>query len=228
MTEAEWLCCDDPGFMLDSIEGRASDRQFYLFAVACCKRLWHLFTDDRSRDAIETTALYADGFATVEMRKSAVEQASKAEADEIIGKDEGQPTPAVVAWEVARQPAFDSAYCCGYLQMLGDKDRRGDRTDWWDTHQREGEEEAKFQVPLLHDIIGNPFQPVTFDHVWLTPFVVTLAQTIYDDQTFDRMPELADALVATGCTHAEVLQHCRGTGPHVRGCWVVDLILGKD
>lgn len=61
-----------------------------------------------------------------------------------------------------------------------------------------------------------------------TPKVKTLAQAIYDDRTFDRMPELADALAEAGCTNQDLLRHCRGPGPHVRGCWVVDLVLGKE
>jgi hypothetical protein len=58
--------------------------------------------------------------------------------------------------------------------------------------------------------------------------MVALASSIYEDRAFDRMPIPADALEDGGCDSAEVLTHCRGSGPHVRGCWVVDLILSKD
>jgi hypothetical protein len=68
---------------------------------------------------------------------------------------------------------------------------------------------------------------VVFDPEWRTATVVQLAQGIYDDRAFDRLPILADALQDAGCDHADVLNHCRDTGPHARGCWVVDLILGK-
>ena len=61
----------------------------------------------------------------------------------------------------------------------------------------------------------------------MTPTVVQLAQSIYDDRAFDRLPILADALEEAGCTDAAILDHCRGPGPHVRGCWAVDLLLGK-
>jgi hypothetical protein len=79
----------------------------------------------------------------------------------------------------------------------------------------------------LRDNFGSPFRPTTLDPDWLTPAVVQLAQTIYDERSFDRMPDLAGALEASGCTNEEILQHCGGPGPHVPGCWVVDLILGK-
>jgi hypothetical protein len=58
--------------------------------------------------------------------------------------------------------------------------------------------------------------------------VVRLAQGIYEDRAFDRLPVLADALEEAGCDNAEILSHCRGPGPHVRGCWAVDLSLGKE
>lgn len=80
----------------------------------------------------------------------------------------------------------------------------------------------------VREIFGNPFRPVTLDPSSLTPTVVQLAQTIYNDRTFDRLPTLADALVQAGCDNDELLGHCRGPGPHVRGCWVVDLVLGKE
>jgi len=80
---------------------------------------------------------------------------------------------------------------------------------------------------LIRDVFGTPSCPVTLDPSWLAPAVVSLAQTVYDARSFDRMPELADALEAAGCTNNDILDHCRGPGPHVRGCWVLDLILGK-
>lgn len=73
-----------------------------------------------------------------------------------------------------------------------------------------------------------PFRSVAFDPAWLTSTAVGIAQGIYDDRAFDRMPILADALQDAGCENADILGHCRGEGPHVRGCWVVDLVLGKE
>src|SRR5262249_31616753 len=84
---------------------------------------------------------------------------------------------------------------------------------------------------LLREIVGNPFHPVTLNPAWLTwndGTVPKVAQAIYDDRAFDRMPILADALEDAGCTDQAILDHCRGPGEHVRGCWVVDLLLGKE
>jgi hypothetical protein len=81
---------------------------------------------------------------------------------------------------------------------------------------------------LLRDIFGNPFRPVSVDPAWLTSTVVQLAQGIYEDRAFDRLPILADAMQDAGCENPDVLAHCRRPGPHVRGCWVVDLVLGKS
>lgn len=81
----------------------------------------------------------------------------------------------------------------------------------------------------LRDIFGNPFRPVTLVPAWLTSDVLALARGIYDDRAFDRMPILADALQDAGCANEEMLNHCRDVSlAHVRGCWVVDLLLGKD
>ncbi len=87
--------------------------------------------------------------------------------------------------------------------------------------------EVLAQCNLVRDIFGNPFRPVVLAPAWQTANVVGLAQTIYDERAFDRMPILGDALEDAGCTNADILNHCRQPGEHVRGCWVVDLLLGK-
>ena len=81
---------------------------------------------------------------------------------------------------------------------------------------------------FLYDIFGNPFRPITLDPRWLTSSVLDLSRTIYDERVFERMPIIADALMDAGCDSEEIINHCRGPGPHVRGCWVVDLLLGKE
>jgi hypothetical protein len=92
-------------------------------------------------------------------------------------------------------------------------------------------EEDRRQGILLHDVFGNPFRPAPLDPSWLAwkgGVIRKLAQAIYDDRAFARLPVLADALEDAGCTDAAILGHCRGPGEHVRGCWVVDLLLGKS
>jgi hypothetical protein len=88
--------------------------------------------------------------------------------------------------------------------------------------------ERATQSELLRDIFGNLFRPVVFDPAWRSEPVSTLATGIYADRAFDRLPILADAFEEAGCDNADILNHCRGPGPHVRGCWVVDLVLGKE
>jgi hypothetical protein len=91
--------------------------------------------------------------------------------------------------------------------------------------------ERKQQARLVRCVFANPFRPVSSDPAWLLwngGTAPKLAQGIYDDRAFDRLPVLADALEDAGCTRAEVLGHLRDPGPQVRGCWVLDLLLGKS
>ena len=84
------------------------------------------------------------------------------------------------------------------------------------------------QVGVLKDIVGDPFRPAPFDAGWRTSSAVGIARQMYQLREFSAAPILADALQDAGCENADILDHCRGPGPHVRGCWVVDLILGKE
>ena len=91
--------------------------------------------------------------------------------------------------------------------------------------------EATAQTELIRHIVGNPFRPVSLNPAWLAwndGTVPRITQAIYDDRAFDRMPILADALEDAGCQDQDILGHCRQPGEHVRGCWVVDLLLGKE
>jgi hypothetical protein len=86
----------------------------------------------------------------------------------------------------------------------------------------------RFVSPLLvKDVVGNPFGRGEAEPAWRTPTVLALGRGISEERTFDRLPILADALEDAGCTDGAILDHCRGPGPHVRGCWAVDLVLGK-
>lgn len=88
--------------------------------------------------------------------------------------------------------------------------------------------ERQQQRGLIREIAGNPFRPAAFDPSWLTSTVVALAQGVHRDRAFDRLPILADALQDAGCENVDILNHCRQPGAHVRGCWVIDLLLGKE
>ena len=85
--------------------------------------------------------------------------------------------------------------------------------------------------PLLRDIFGNLFCPITLAPAWRTwhdGLIPSMAQKMYDRRDFSDMPVLADALEEAGCQEQDILGHCRSGGEHVRGCWVVDLLLGKE
>jgi hypothetical protein len=91
-----------------------------------------------------------------------------------------------------------------------------------------GGRERQAQAELARDIFGNPFRPVAFSPSWRTDTAVALARQTYESRDFGAMPILADALQDAGCDNTHILSHCRGQGPHVRGCWVLDLVLGKE
>jgi hypothetical protein len=88
--------------------------------------------------------------------------------------------------------------------------------------------ELAANADLLRDIFGNPFRPVAFAPEWRTDTAIALARTMYESREFSAMPILADALQDAGCDSDDVLSHCREPGDHVRGCWVVDLVLGRE
>jgi hypothetical protein len=90
-------------------------------------------------------------------------------------------------------------------------------------------------MALLRDVFGNPFRPVVFEPSWQTPTVVEVAQAAYEDRSLPqglldctRLAILSDALEDAGCTVSAILDHLRSPGPHVRGCWALDVLLGKE
>lgn len=216
MTESEWLACEDPELMLTFLEGRASDRKLRLFAVACCRRLWHLLRETPSRQAVLTAERFADGLATPQELEDAQEEAVD------VGR-EGDGRGPVACCHLrpdGSYPVEAAQYVAG--EMIDVMDVRQELSD------EEWQSELRAEAEVLKDIFGNPFRPASIDPAWVSPNIVALAQVIYEERGFDRMSELADALEAAGCHDANTLGHCRQPGPHVRGCWVVDLILGKS
>jgi hypothetical protein len=228
MTEHEWLVCDDPNRMLHFLRGKASDRKFRLFAVACCRRIWHLLTDARSREAVETGERYADGLVR-EPDRLAIAEAAKhvdcdctnnaADAAYLAAEINSPKNHPDAEWGVASDTMSSAAYADPRFVEA--------RTTDFGLRYYPLASIQEAHCQLLRDIFGNPFRTVAVERSWLTSEVVTLAETIYDRRAFDRMPDLADALEKAGCTYAVILDHCRNSKEHVRGCWVVDLMLGK-
>ncbi|MDB5312003.1 MAG: hypothetical protein JWO38_6205 [Gemmataceae bacterium] len=219
MTEAEWLACADPVSMLRFLKGKANDRKLRLFACACCRRLWHLLVDERGRNGVGVAERLADGRATRDEVKEAEGHARRTMTSVPANAGYNATCAVVIALSHA-------SYHGAFLQLAADTaDIAGYAVEPTGGQGKSAEHAA--QAVLLRDISGNPFHPMTADPSWLTSAAISLAQGIYADRAFDRFPILADALQDAGCDHPDILAHCRSDGPHVRGCWVVDLVLGR-
>lgn len=198
MTEAEWLACVHPEEMLDLLRSKTSERKLRLFAVACYRQNPWASEHETCRNATEVAERFADG---------------KAKPDELAQS---------LRMAVRRGDMLDFEY--GPLRSI---------CSLSDLHAAvcsslASDLDVLHTIPaILREIYGNPFRPVTVDPAWRTATAVSLAQAIYEERAFDRLPILADALEDAGCTNADILDHCRQRGEHVRGCWVVDLIMDK-
>jgi hypothetical protein len=225
MTEEEWLACEDPWQLIPFAAARTA-RKLLLFEVACCRRVWHLMDDARHRNVVEAAERLCDGHLT------------EAEFEEtmrpIIGLWRDLPPASVSPWEPYH-------FLTGATRHLGstgvDAASYSARAVTCAAHPKVGvgrsvepnSEEVQAQVNLLRDIFGNPFRPVSFSAEWRTSDVLLLAQGIYTERAFDRMPILADALQDAGCDNTDILTHLRDAdATHVRGCWALDLVLGKE
>jgi hypothetical protein len=224
MTEAEWLACDDPQKMLDFLRGKASDRKLRLFACACCRRIWHLLVHDRSRNGIEVAEKYADGVAKDEELDAA--------DDEVSASTNSGPAAQAV-YHACFAPYHNSYYV--YRHAFGAATKASAALASNEGTQGNGQHsERAAQVELLNDIFGNLFRPITSDPAWQTPTVTSLAAAAYEERSLPsgelepaRLAVLADALEEAGCREQSILDHLRSPGPHVRGCWTLDLILGR-
>jgi hypothetical protein len=216
---------------------RASERQLRLFACACCRRIERLLTDKRLLQGVEAIEQLADGYRQREELESvfgAVEQIYQehlgryGQSRRIVG------APAIwtlVDWQPDQseygtcQPETMTANLTAYEVGLGGNFNRD--AEGWRAESRE----HQAQCHLLRDIVGNPFRPVTIPAsvlVWNDCTIPRIAQGIYDERAFNRLPILADALEDAGCDNADILKHCRQPGEHLRGCWALDLLLGKN
>jgi hypothetical protein len=220
VTEADWFASAEPQVMLESLRGRLSERKLRLFACACCHHVGWLLTDDRSWDAIVVTERHAAGLATDEELRRASAMAHDAFLSQALGESERLAASAV--WG-ATALAHEGTVFGGQVIArfaINTAVQAGDAA----VSRRQ---ERAVQSGLLRCVFGNPFRPAAFDPAWRTSDVLGLARGIYAERAYDRMPILADALQDAGCDSDNVLNHCRGDGPHARGCWVVDLVLQK-
>jgi hypothetical protein len=226
MTEAKWLKSMAPQPLCVYLRGKATDRKLRLFAVACCRQNWHPFPDERCREAVDIAERFAEGTAgPAELRAARLYVRTSRDAYHQYHLDN---PAAFLTWAAACdvEDIVDEAasWCaekaCHYAFVpplfAPDLDRVR-RLSLQETSD------------LLRDIFGNPFRPVSFLPSWRTDTAVALARQMYESRDFGAMPILADALQDAMCDNEDILSHCRDVKQsHVRGCWVVDLVLGKE
>ena len=245
MTEQEWLANTDPQKMLEFLRGKASERKLRLFAVACLRAALGATVAEGEpvhhalrvgRRLLLACERHADGAAGDHELAAA-----RAEAEAVLRSPHAAEES--FGWEVncalrAAGPAEGlpaqlavlraeyADYWAGMWTFYG-----GTGEEWQQHHDEALGRISLQQCQLLREIVGNPFCPAAVAPAWLAWDGCTapkLAQAVYDERAFERLPLLADALEDAGCTDAELLGHLRGPGPHVRGCWALDLLLGME
>jgi hypothetical protein len=209
MTEAAWLSATDPEPMLHFLRGKASDRKLRLFAVACCRLVSDQIGDERFRQALDVAERFAEGEANEEERR---------EAEAATRGAWNMPAEAAARGALTEDPFVAAAVAAHHAAWAAPSSPRAmERTS---------------QAALLRCLLGPlPFHLPLLEASWLFSsdrIAVKLARTIYSERAFHLLPILADALEDGGCADELILTHCRGPGPHARGCWLVDCLLGKE
>lgn len=237
--EQKWRKTSDPVDMLSHLLGqvtswrnrlyswfgdrrlRVLDRKLRLFACACWRlRSWQLLSEEGGRKAVETSERYADGLATDQELRAARRRIGQELA--ALAGDMGQGDQWLAVSPKACQAIYEAWEAATWAQALPGSVEEFRNREWHAAQRQE------FLCALLRDIFGPwPYHSVTMEPSWRTPAVLALAQVIYDQRSFERLPKLAQFLEAAGCTDPDLLDHLRGPGPHVRGCWVLDAVLAK-
>lgn len=226
MTEQEWLVCTDPQKMLVFLRRNATDRKFRLCAVAFCRSIFHLLEVHRREveRIVAVSERFADGLATEDELRTTYEES--------IPWDNENSAAIQTCNRDARWAARNAVRHTTAVVVNA----------WKRIHlQHHSREKADRPVKVAHsarlsDLIRDIFGPVLFRSVEIDPHwlswndgtIPKLAQPIYHERAFDRLPILADALEEAGCHDADILGHCRQPGEHARGCWLIDLLLGKE
>jgi hypothetical protein len=211
-----WLTAESPGSLLYNAKQMKvlTSRKSLLFSCGCYRLIWDRISLAAIREAVEMVEERAD-------RKVTWEDVSRLR----YRYPRDNPARATVNWYLSLSISslltakVIPTHVAWQARVALDPQHNEHRAKW---------EHYKPQADLVREIIGNPYRPVTFDKAWRTAAVTSIAQASYESRDFSAMPILADALQDTGCDSEDVLSHCRDAGRiHVRGCWVVDLVLGK-
>ncbi len=240
MTEQEWLTCGEPEKMLEFLRGKVSDRKMRLFAVGCCRQIWNCL-NETCRNAVGVAELHADSLAPEEDLRVAFDAVFMFVASVSHNQGGGDAVLNAVgmgSWfDFPKEKICRTAQAATYAAHIAagtiPRDLRSNRADR--AARRRFSVARAEMTALFRECIGNPFRPVALEPAWLTPTVLSLAQAAYDNRTqpagtleLVRLAILADALEEAGCDSDDILNHLRQPGEHVRGCWVVDLLLGKS
>ncbi len=231
MTEDGWLNGTNPHTMLAGMPEALSPRQHRLFLCACCRRLWHWVENTEAARAVEVAELFADDFSTKEELAHAMNGARRTARTHFAKWQSTQDYRDYIV-HMHANACFVAAHAhLGndnfFAQTYAYEQCRS--AVWgqngWHTYS---EQESARQAGMLREIVGNPFRAVTFNSAWRTETAVSLARQMYELREFSAAPILADALQDADCDNEELLAHLRdGTQTHLRGCWAIDLVLGK-
>ncbi len=222
MAESDWLLCRDPARLLALAPVALSERKLRLIGAACCRAVWKHFPNDCDRTAVEVAERHADGFVTDADLDAAWRAVSTA-------RDQA-PAPGRRARLRSRRGRCASSAAHRLTEPLNPANNAFLVATMRGVHDfEEAFHGPTFEVmaDLVRDVAGNPYRPVTFAPEWRTSTTVGVADAIYAGRAFCDLPILADALQDAGCDSADVLDHLRGPGPHARGCWALDLVLGR-
>ena len=248
MSEAEWLACDDPTLMLRALRGKASERKLRLLICACCRRFWPLLREPSMRNAVEVGEAHADDedFNDQAEHYDAAAAPLLKEISPEIHKGtifvDGYARQCLIQAVLAPLTPIggvdltvagtSEALMCAAEGVGRDTAEQPPRLveRWAESRRQEAlKREKQAQCGLVREVFGPTlFRPVSLKPEWRSARAVALAATSYADRTFERMPELGGVLRDAGCEESELLGHCRGPSPHVRGCWVLDLVLGRE
>ena len=233
MTENDWLEGTDPTPMLEFMWGKATQRKLRLFAVACCRRIWTQMTDTRSRHAVDLAERSADEPVSdreLDLASGAAEGAYEDSLTNDEGKAVGDDDPRTAAAAAASYASSPGTLGPEHFSVVLEETAAASPVG--------ADREKAAHAVLLRDLFGNPFRPARLNLTSLAGdggLVVRLAQVAYEDRLLPsgllddaRLAVLADALEEAGCSDAELLGHLREPGPHVRGCWLLDLLLAKE
>jgi hypothetical protein len=217
MAEEFWLGATEPKTLLGFIKGISSDRKLRLFGCACVSATQHRpsshYSTQHWDEVLAAAYRLADNsisqheLCDLSSRMNGLEWITANLGDNCLGH-------ATQIELLAETLKLRDELFSGIL---------GPQWEW-----RPSLQQQVIYAYCLRDIFGNPFRGVTLDPSWRTSTVVALAQAIYQENAFDQMPILADALQDADCDNEDILNHCRQPGEHCRGCWVLDLILGKS